>query len=127
MRKIATSLGAISTLMFCKASAALAQAEGLTGAQTDLGTVTGELTGVGQRSLPELVGGIINIVLGLLGVVLIIMIVVGGVMWMTSGGEKDKVTKARKLITDAIIGLIIVVAAYAIAEYVIGALVTAAT
>ena len=127
MRKIATSLGALGTLMFCKASVALAQADGLTGAQADLETVTGELGGVGTRSLPELVGGIINIVLGLLGVVLIIMIVVGGVMWMTAGGEKEKVTKARKLITDAIIGLIIVVAAYAIAEYVISALITAAT
>ena len=54
------------------------------------------------------------------------LLVYGGVLWMTSAGDKTKVETATKIIKNAVIGLIITVAAYAIASYVVGALVSVA-
>jgi len=45
-----------------------------------------------------------------------------GYNWMTAQGEEEKVTKAKDTLTAAIIGLVIVIAAYAISYYVISAL-----
>jgi hypothetical protein len=42
-----------------------------------------------------------------------------GILWMTAQGNDQKVEKAKQMITEAIVGLIIVVAAYAIAYFVI--------
>lgn len=39
-------------------------------------------------------------------------------MWMTAGGDEQKVTKAKDLITQAVIGLIVVLAAYAITAFI---------
>lgn len=73
--------------------------------------------------LPELVGGYIRIFLGLLGVIFAVLMVYGGYSWMTSYGNTQKVDKAKELIVDAVIGLIIVLAAYAITGFVVGKLV----
>jgi hypothetical protein len=51
--------------------------------------------------------------------------VYGGYTWMTSFGNSQKVDKAKELIVDAIIGLIIILLAYAIAGFVVGELVKA--
>ncbi|MBU4421770.1 pilin [Patescibacteria group bacterium] len=88
-------------------------------------------TGAGFKSetetggLPKLVGSIINIFLGILGVLFVILIVYGGYTWMTSFGSAEKTKKAKDLIVDAVIGLIILLAAYAISNFVVGALVKA--
>ena len=76
-------------------------------------------------SLSTFIVTVINTVLGLTGLALVILITYGGVQWMVAGGEKDKVVKARQHITNSVIGLIIVVAAAALANYVIAALITA--
>jgi hypothetical protein len=46
----------------------------------------------------------------------------GGILWTTSGGDKEKVDKARKTIIYAIIGLVVTVLAYAIVNFVKGLL-----
>ncbi|PJA47193.1 hypothetical protein CO172_02765 [Candidatus Uhrbacteria bacterium CG_4_9_14_3_um_filter_36_7] len=98
---------------------------GLTGAQKSVQTI-GTQTGT-QANLPTLVGNIINVVLGILGIVLVGMLIWAGVMYLTSKGEAEKTKTAIKLITQSIIGIIIILAAYAIANFVITALTTAAT
>ena len=75
--------------------------------------------GYGDKSLPEVVGAIIQIVLSLLGMIATIILIVGGFMWMTSAGNPEKVEKAKQLMGAAIIGLIIVVLAYAAANFII--------
>lgn len=76
--------------------------------------------------LPNLVGLIINILLSILGVIFVILIVYSGVIWMTSYGNEQKITRAKETIIAAVIGLIIVMAAYAITRFVVNALVKAA-
>lgn len=65
---------------------------------------------------------IINAGLGILGILMVIYFVYGGVMWMTAGGESNKIDTAKGSIRSAIIGLIIIVSAFAIANFVTDAL-----
>jgi hypothetical protein len=67
-----------------------------------------------ETTISAIAGTIVASVLGLLGVVFIMLIVYGGVIWMTAEGEEQKVEKAQKIIKNSIIGLIITVSAYAI-------------
>lgn len=62
---------------------------------------------------------LINAVLSLIGVLFLIMMIYGGFLWMTAGGNESQVEKAKKLIIAAVIGTIIVVSAYAISYFVI--------
>ena len=54
-----------------------------------------------------------------------IIILLGGFKWMTAGGNEDKVGEAKKLIIAGVIGLIIILASWGIATFVINALVSA--
>jgi len=50
---------------------------------------------------------------------LAVFIVYGGAMWMTSGGNEEQIKKAKGMIVNAIIGLVIVLLAYAISSFII--------
>lgn len=77
-----------------------------------------------NADLPQVIGRVINIVLGFLGIVAVVMIIIGGFIWMTAAGNEEKVEKAKKLLTAGLIGLVIILSAYAIASYVIGTIST---
>jgi len=68
-------------------------------------------------------GQIIGVVLSFIGVIFLILMIYAGILWMTASGNDQQVNKAKNLMINAIIGLIIVFAAYAITAYV-GDLVT---
>lgn len=72
--------------------------------------------------LGEIVAKIIEAFLGLLGIIFIILILYAGYSWMTAGGDEQKVTKAKDTIQKAIIGLVVIVAAYSITYFVFNAL-----
>ena len=76
----------------------------------------------GGTSLPELIGEIIQVFLGLLGVVFLGLIIYAGFRWMTAQGGEDDVKQAKQTIERAVIGLAIVLAAYAISYFVVAAL-----
>lgn len=110
-------------LIFVIFSAAQVQAGGLNDAfsQDTLNPVAGKSFNT-ETSLNQIISTIIQSFLGLLGVIFLLLIVYGGVIWMTAQGEEGKVEKAQKIIRNAIIGLIIVVSAYAISFFIINAL-----
>ncbi len=101
--------------------------EEIQGGLTNLGTGAGLGSSVKDNNLPAIVGKIINVFLSILGVLFVVLMVYGGYTWMTSFGNSQKVDKAKELIVDAIIGLIIILAAYAIAGFVVGQLMKATT
>lgn len=70
-------------------------------------------------SLDDNVGVIIKSALSFLGVIFLILMIYGGFLWMTASGKEEQVSKAKSIITAAIIGLIIVISAYAISYFVI--------
>ena len=75
--------------------------------------------------LPIMIGRIIRTILGLLGIIFLVLMVYAGFLWMTARGESDAVDKAKDIIKQAIIGVIIVFLAYALTGFVINAIVTA--
>ncbi len=76
-----------------------------------------------SNSLAGIVGIGIQAFLGLLGVIFLVLIIYAGYNWMTAQGEEEKVTKAKDTLQRAVIGLIIVIGAYAISYFVIDRLV----
>ena len=78
-----------------------------------------ETTDEVSTDLPTIIGNIIRLILKFLGIIAIIMLIMGGVQWMTSGGAEEKTTNARKLIVNSLIGLIIVLLAYVITVWVV--------
>lgn len=89
-------------------------------AQLDALSQTADVAGLGSETQPTaIVGRIIGIVLGLMGIILVVLMLAGGIMWMTSGGSAEQVIKAKKLMTSALIGLIIVVFSYSISRFVV--------
>ncbi|MEI6511185.1 MAG: hypothetical protein WCO25_04045 [Candidatus Uhrbacteria bacterium] len=90
-------------------------------------TTIGSTAGLSQaNSLPTMIGNVIQVLLGVLGIVFVVLVVYAGFLYLTSAGEDKGVGKAKKLLTQAVIGLIIIVSAYAISGYVIAALVNIA-
>jgi len=69
--------------------------------------------------LQTIISKVINAVLGLLGVIFLVLIIYAGFLWMTAAGNDDQVTKAKNILTRSIIGVIIIVAAYAISYFVL--------
>lgn len=75
-----------------------------------------------STNIQSLVGTVISTFLSILGVIFLVLMVYGGFLWMTAQGAEEEVTKAKKLITQAVIGLAIVMGAYAISYFVTSAL-----
>ena len=72
-----------------------------------------------SKELREVIIGIINGVIAVLGVVAVIFVIVGGINYMTSQGDPGKVKKAKDTVLYALIGLIICALAFAIVNFVI--------
>jgi cbb3-type cytochrome oxidase subunit 3 len=69
-------------------------------------------------NVPSAIGKVLGAGLAFIGVIFFILMIYGGVIWMFARGNDQEVAKAKDLITSAIIGLVIVLAAYAITYYI---------
>lgn len=74
--------------------------------------------GLGNVDLKQSIINIINLALGLMSLVAVVMIIIGGFTWLTSGGNEEKVDKAKKTISAAVIGMVIIMVAWAIVLFV---------
>jgi TRAP-type C4-dicarboxylate transport system permease small subunit len=63
-------------------------------------------------------GQIIGVVLSFVGTIFLILMIYAGILWMTARGNEQEITKAKDLIIAAIIGIIIVFAAYALTSFI---------
>ncbi len=88
----------------------------------DLGLSYATATGLTSTDVRTTIARVINVFLGLLGVLAVVLIIYAGFIWMTAGGNEEKVTKAKQFIINAIIGLAIILSAYAIVSFVINKL-----
>jgi len=62
-------------------------------------------------------GKIIGVVLSFVGALFFILMIYGGFLWMTARGDEGQVTKAKDLIFAAVIGLVIIISAYALTSF----------
>lgn len=83
----------------------------------------GNATNLGTNiELITTIARIVNILLGFLGVLAVVLILVAGFKWMTAAGNEEKIGEAKKLMGAGVIGLVIILAAFAIASFVINQL-----
>src|SRR3990167_1270646 len=71
-------------------------------------------TNLAGLTIPEIISGLITLVLIVAALIFFFMLVIGGVKWIISGGDKAQTESARNQITAALIGLVVVFAAWAI-------------
>jgi hypothetical protein len=91
-------------------------------AQVDLGLEEAAAIGLSTNSITTIIGRIINVFFGLLGIILLVLYLYGGFLWMTAGGDDSKVQQAKQVLTNATIGLVIIMSAYAIAFFIVRAI-----
>jgi len=85
----------------------------------NLGSAGGYDTSGGDTQISEMAGTIVSAALGLLGVVFIILFIFGGYKWMMARGNEQDVEESKDIMKNAVIGLIIVVGAYAIWSFIL--------
>jgi hypothetical protein len=130
LKNLAISLAAIATLLapgLAVATPAFAAAEIkdslCSGTNFDVTANGGSSAGcngsTGTNSLNKLLTQAVNIFSAIVGVIAVIMIIVGGLRYITSGGAQDKVAGAKNTLIYAIIGLIIVALAQIIVHFVL--------
>lgn len=123
MKKIlATSLSLSAMLLLALAAFGPTAAHAATSGTMDaseLGLSYGASIGLGSTDVRSTIAAIIRVAMGLLGIVAVVIILVGGFKWMTAGGNEDQVGEAKKWIFSGIIGLAIILSAYALASFVI--------
>lgn len=74
-----------------------------------------------------IIADIINIILGFLGIIALIIIISAGFKWMLSGGNEDQANSAKKMLWSGVIGLILILASYGIARFLISGIAGAAS
>jgi hypothetical protein len=120
--KLALKLGTLALMLFVAVAPLLSAPAH---AQEDdnsilegLSTVN-EKAQLGNAGLKETIGSIINIALGFLGIIAVVIVLIGGFKYMIAGGNEQNLDKAKKWIYSGIIGLAIILCAYAITYFVI--------
>ena len=78
---------------------------------------------LGSQDLQDTISGVINIILGFLGILTTLAIIWGGFNMMTSYGSAEKNEKGKDAVAAGAIGLVIVLTAYAISQFVLRSLV----
>jgi hypothetical protein len=73
-------------------------------------------------TVEQIIGGIVNVLIWVAGIASVIVIIVSGIMYITSGGNEKSVTNAKNALLYAIIGLVISIAAFAIVNFVLKSL-----
>ncbi len=106
------------TLLMLALCLPLVVSAGTADIQSKLETAAGTLA-VGEQDLPTIIGRLINVFIGLLGVIMVVLVLYGGYLWMTAAGDPEKVKKGRQIIIMASAGIIVILAAYAISTFVI--------
>lgn len=100
----------------------------ISSAGPDLGTGSGSLTegiakeggygtNVNEYTLSQTIGRVIKVLLSFVGTIFFALAVYAGFLWMTAQGNEEKVAQATGIIRTAVIGMIIVLAAYSITAF----------
>jgi hypothetical protein len=116
-RTIITGFIATITLVSLRGVTALAQVGG--------GIRSGVQSAHGADQPTELFGDgaifttVVNLMLFLVGAIAVIMIIIGGLRYVLSGGDASNVTAAKNTILYAIVGVIVAILAYAVVNYVV--------
>src|SRR3989338_1845621 len=77
-----------------------------------------ETLSLGAQDIRLTIARIIRAILGLLGIIALVIIMYGGYVYMTAGGDEQKVATAKKILLNSVIGLAIILSAFAITQFI---------
>lgn len=127
--QLALAAGLVGTLALAGTTPASAATDCVKTPNAPVCQAQGGVTGIGgggegktAGDFSELIKRVINILLFLIGAIAVIMIIIGGIRYTTSGGDSSQAKGARDTILYAVIGLVIAVMAYAIVNFVLNSL-----
>lgn len=113
-QKIGTVL---SSFLWTLATPVILHAKGLNDATDRLNYIAGE-SGVKKTDVGTVMGTVIATALSLVGIIFLALMVYAGYLWMTARGESSQIEKAQEIIKASLIGIVIVLSAYAITAFV---------
>ena len=91
-------------------------------AQSDSAALVAESAGLGGGDIVQIIGTIIKVFLGLLGIIFLLLVIYSGFLWMTSGGSDKQVHRAKQMLINATIGIVITLMSFAITSFVLNAI-----
>ena len=89
------------------------------------GTGFAGAAGLGSMPLGMMIATIIRIALGFLGILAVVFVLYGGFLYMTSGGDPERIKKAKRVLTNAAVGLVIILSAFTITQFILNSLTSA--
>ncbi|MDD5341345.1 MAG: Ig-like domain-containing protein [Patescibacteria group bacterium] len=116
-KKTAKALKIVVLILAVFLFAQIAQAANL-----EVGLNYATATGLGTQDIRVTIANVIRAFLGLLGLLAIAVLLYGGYVWMTAAGNEEKVKKAKQILINGVIGLLIILSAYGIASFIIGSI-----
>lgn len=117
MRIIAFAIALLSVLFFSFSPISVSTQKTLDDAAATLNVVAAP-TGVPTVGIQTQVGTIIRVVLSIVGTVFFVLMIYGGFRWMGARGNEEQIAQAKNTIIAAVIGVVIVLAAYAVTVFV---------
>lgn len=111
-------IGTLSLFLFAHTT----HAQGITSLIPSSGQVfTGDLSAAGDKfsSVASIVALIFNVVIGASGIIFVVMLLIGGVQYLTGAGNDETLAKAKKLLINSVIGLFIVLSAWALGNWIL--------
>lgn len=94
----------------------------VSGGGATVGLEAVQAIGLGNRDPRIIIASIVQVILGFLGVLAVLFILYAGFLWMTAAGNEEKIASAKEILTHTIVGLLIILSAFAIATFVLRAL-----
>lgn len=94
---------------------------------TDTSSIEAGVNCVGQNiendtSLEDVISTVVNTLLFIIGIISVIMLIIGGIRYVISGGNQSQVESARNTILYAIVGLVVAFVAWGVVSFVVGRL-----
>jgi len=89
--------------------------------QMGMDTVGSQAYGTTQsetKDIRVIIIGIVNMILGFLGIIMVVLLIFSGYQWMTAGGDEKIIDTAKKRITNAVIGSLIILASWGISSFI---------
>lgn len=123
LKRFTLFIGAFS-ILFCVGSGVLTPIYTAQAQMADLETV-GETSGLQDTDLRITIARVIRTFLSVLGIIAVIIVLYGGFVWMTARGDADKTDRAKKILINGFIGLVIILASWSITTFVLNTLLDA--
>lgn len=125
MKHLKSTLAGLAATTLALPATAFAQTNPFQAGQTLTNSVGTAAYGASASSqnLTVIIGRIINTALGFLGVVFLFLVLYAGFLWMTAQGDDKQVGKAKDIMKQAVVGLVVIVLGFAISNFVMGSLI----